>query len=90
MVVFGFFLVSLSLYIDTIRELEGEEMLLHNLFEGVLINTTIALNYVVYFICSSEYRVAFKEQLNILVCRARSNSAKIGVKVGVVTCREVV
>lgn len=72
MVVFGFVSVSLTLYIDNLLELEDEKMLIHNLYRGVAINGTIALNYVVYYVCSAEYRIAFKEQLKILICKSNS------------------
>ncbi|CAD5232815.1 unnamed protein product [Bursaphelenchus xylophilus] len=40
------------------------------LYFGLFLNISIALNYPIYFFMSTQYRAAFKEQLNYLCCRA--------------------
>lgn len=87
-VLFGFFLISILIYLDTVFKVKDEQLLIHNLYEGILPNLTISLNYVIYFVCSAEYRVAFKEQLSILVCKPIQTSRKIAVKTVVITCQE--
>ncbi|CAD5232816.1 unnamed protein product [Bursaphelenchus xylophilus] len=39
------------------------------LYLGIPLNISISLNYPIYFLMSSRYRVVFKEQLNLLRCR---------------------
>jgi Na+/H+-dicarboxylate symporter len=80
MVIIGHFFISLTLLYDTYTEgLTSEEMLEHHMYFGILINTTISLNYLIYFFNNQEYRTAFKEQLRILFCRPSVKQSRVSI-----------
>lgn len=68
LIIVGHFHVSVTLILDISVETKSEQMLHNYLNGGLAINATISSNYVVYFVCSKEYRQAFIEQLRLIFC----------------------